>query len=181
MRVTTILNGKKVNEDSPEWIAFCKKTEGRFAEMCEARQAPGAHTDREFMRNVGVDQCRDNDLDPETFELYKKKAAAAGVNVAGKKYYGSLASHCGDKEAWCSDMHDVKKLAEKRGQYLRREDGVLVKSPVAVEPVDDGPYRVDDDVVDEFVGMEIQKNPDAAHENQTDLRERIRDEITPEE
>ncbi len=177
-----ILHGRKVAEDDPEWIAFCKRTDGNGKEMLETQTPPGAWTDRDFFKGKGTDQCRDNEMTEEDFAEYKAVANAAGVSTEGKTYIGSLARKVKDPEAWCSDFDDAKALARKRGDVDLFRGGIKVVSAKEPEnPPDEEPYAVADNVVNRMADEAIAMNPDIEHDiPREDLLDTIRENCTPE-
>ncbi len=108
MARTHKLNGRRVSEDSPEWKAFCERNSGGVAAICESGKFPGMQTDTTFMRGVGVNALRDNEMDEETYAAHKAKAARFGMSLEGGKYFGSMANGPLDLGAWQWDFNGVK-------------------------------------------------------------------------
>jgi len=178
MAYSVTLNGKKVSSDSPEWKAYSERTKHRFAEMCEARQAPGAKTDREFFKGVGHDPLRDNEMDEEVYSAHKAKAASMGMSIENKKYFGSLADGPLDMKAWRDDFGGVQKLAAEQGGTLDRR---TMEVTYEEQEVEEKPYAVADCVIERLADEQIAENPDLAHSDRTELEETIRADVTPED
>lgn len=125
----------------------------RWSDMMAHQQPPGARTDREFLRG----HCSGNQFEdtPHIGELYKKRAAAAGVDITGKVYYGTLAEYPGDPEAWVSGRGDVQRLCERKGWGC--EGAVNVKMRERENP----PPKIA--VAPDIVAAEVEKRMEHLH------------------
>jgi hypothetical protein len=88
-----------------------------FAEMCALQQPPGAvGTERAFLEG----HCCGNQFEGSESEgdVYRQMARDAGVSTTGKVFKGGLARFPGDPQAWISDMHDAKAIADKENMTV---------------------------------------------------------------
>lgn len=76
-------------------------------------------------------------------------ARAAGVDVAGAKYFPTLADEPGDPKAWLRDGTDIRKRAAEIGADV--DFGGRKFTAPRIEVADDKPYEVADDIVEREV------------------------------
>jgi hypothetical protein len=79
----------------------------------------------------------------------REKAAAAGVDVGGAKYFPTLAEEQGDPKAWLRDTTDISRRAAAIGADV--DFGGRKFSAPRIEVPDDTPYEVADDIVEKEV------------------------------
>jgi len=129
-------------------------TSHKLAEMFAFQEGPGLDTDTTFMAGRNEDPAGEG-WDHKTIgEVYRQKARKAGVSPSGKTYLGTLARYPGDPEAWVSGKGDVKRVVERRGWNC--DGAVKHKSPD--RPLqEDGPYRVNEKVLEREVKREARK------------------------
>lgn len=83
----------------------------------------GSSDQKRAARNRGLREMAEND--PDKFDQYKRQAAAAGVDIAGKTYNSGLAAYPGDPDGWVKDDNDIKSIARMKGIHVTKEDGEL--------------------------------------------------------
>jgi len=145
-----------------------------LAEMFALQSPPHtAGTDTVFLAG----HCNGNQFEKNEHigNMYRAEAAAAGVDVKGKVYLGGLAAYPGDPEAWVSGTGDVRRVCEQRGWGCR--GAVKVRSGEPVEPVPEIPLAPD--IVDAEVGKVLERTPNRKHIDVGDLREQVKDKLTP--
>ncbi len=130
-----------------------------IAEMLATRTFPGVKgTDAVFMegRKLGGQQFEKDapNIGPHHLAL----AEAAGVNVTGKYYSGTLARFPGDPRAWISGLGDVRRIAEER--QIGAVGAVSIDAPKYTDGyVPPERYKVDDSIVAERVDDIIGERP----------------------
>ena len=129
----------------------------RFAEMCALSQPPGTgQTDRAFLEGRNNMEWL-NKIPKRQADRMVAAAKAAGVNPAGKYYFGGIADKRGiyDPKAWVSDSSDVKKVAEERGMDV---DGAI-KHKSKNRPVATQKVALAQDIVDRETKYEQSRDP----------------------
>lgn len=98
-----------------------------MADMLAHQKPPGSRTDREFLRG----HCAGNQFEktPWIGDIYKRRAEAAGVDITGKVYYGTLAEYPGDPRAWITGRGDAQRLCEERGWGCEGAVNVKMREP----------------------------------------------------
>ena len=147
-----------------------------LAEMFALQCPPGmAGTDSAFLEG----HCNGSQFDGQEHigDMYRAEAAAAGVDVKGKVYLGSLAQYPGDPAAWVSGRGDVKRICEERGWGCR--GAVNVKAAEPLETPKDIPIA--SDIVDNQVGEILAHVPvrERPRVDVQDLREQVADRLKP--
>lgn len=92
----------------------------------------------------------------------------------GKVYLPQLASHPGDPKAYVSDTSDIRKVCQERNWST---DGVVKHKAVEMPPIPDVPIA--DDIVDKEIQTRIALDPSLADKDQRELREQVKEDITP--
>ena len=120
----------------------------RFAEMWQ--------TDRAFLEGRNNMEWL-NKLPKRQADRMVAAAKSAGVNPAGKYYFGGIADKRGiyDPKAWVSDSSEVKKVAEERGMDV---DGAI-KHKSKNRPVVTQKVALAQDIVDRETKYEQSKDP----------------------
>lgn len=67
----------------------------------------------------------DDPTDQKRTELYRKKAAEAGVSTTGKWYHPGLAVELGDPKAWVGSISDIMDVCKMRGWEASYSEGEL--------------------------------------------------------
>ena len=139
-----------------------------FAAMCALRQAPGSkNTDRAFCE--GAQRQMDSMCDVNKKAIYER-AKAAGINIQGKFYKGSLGSY-DDPAAWVSTADDVLAVAKEKNLSV---EGVINYKSVAKDPTPKKKVRLAPDLVRGAVDRLLKQEPDTAEKvrrNPKSLRE----------
>lgn len=143
----------------------------RLAEMLACAQPPQAQTDREFLEG----RCNGNDFEkmPALGDLYRRRAASAGVDVTGKVYLPGLAEFPGDPEAWVSGRGDVQDVCERKGLGCPQ----LHIKPQVSEPAPE--ISVADDLVAEHAERRIEANPSLAERPRAEVLAETKAQIQP--
>jgi len=147
----------------------CNKT------MFETRAVHvGLKTDTAFMSGSNDGFGNDN----TSRQIALKRAEAAGVSVAGKRFCPGLVDTQGDDQfdpnAWISSKSEAKKRCEEKGW---KSDELGVK-PRLDEP-DGKPYRVCDELVSEEIEERLGDQTVSGKE-MADLRETVTNELSGE-
>ena len=144
-----------------------------LAEMFASRKTPAIRTDATFLQgHINGNQFEKT---PWLGDVYKKEAVAAGINITGKVYLSQLASYPGDPQAWVSGRGDVQRVCEERGWGCAGSVNVRAQE-ADTEPKD---MPVADDIVDARTAEVLAGVPDPMHVDVADLREQVREHITP--
>lgn len=190
MAVVTKINGKVVSQQ--ELDAWHERRVDLFGKdwfdpaKWERRSLPKIRTGKTFNRGKATAH---HGFDKDTWAIVKRKARRAGVSLEGKTYYGQLARGSCDLRAFCSDESEVMKLAEIRARELgdvlnvHMPDGTVRKFGQPAKPVEKPKkYEVAEDIVDRYATYRSLDNPGLAtnEKEYLDLKEVIREEITPE-
>ena len=110
-------------------------------------KVPGIRTSKRFRARYGSDDGFGKDQRARRYA--RRRAAAAGVSTAGKRYEPQLADYLGDPRAWIDGPDDIKRICRKRGWAC--DGAVSVAAPKYVDVPDDKPYRVAEDLVQKHV------------------------------
>jgi hypothetical protein len=140
-----------------------------IAEMCALRQSPGTnYTDQAFMEGIATREPFEHS--PEYAAMAKRKAKAAGVSTAGKRYFHSLAECPGDPKAWVGDTGEMKRRIEQIG--FTHDDGGLVnvKRPKYQPEPKKAPVR--ESIVQREMAKEIARNPGLV-KKKNEVREKV--------
>ena len=149
--------------------------DSKFAEMCALMQPPGTgQSERAFMEGRNNGEWLNKLPRPQAMRMLKA-AREAGVDPAGKYYFGGIADKRGifDPKAWVSDAHDVKRVAEERGLDVEGS----VKHRSSGRPADknqDVPLAAD--IVKRETAHELLKDPSLSKK---EARRKAIDNVTP--
>lgn len=141
-----------------------------MANMLAVRRAPGARTDREFLR--GHHSGSQFASDPTTGNEYSRIAKAAGVSPTGKVYKSSLARFPGDPLAWVTGRGDVKRRCVQEGWSC--EGAVTHK----VAPRQAPSIPLAQDIVDQHADQIIADDPSKATKRK-EVEAEVREKHTP--
>ena len=145
-----------------------------LADMLASHSFPGCKgLDRNFLQGRPLSGGQFDET-PMVGRHHIAKAEAAGVNVVGKLYNGTLARFPGDPEAWVDSLHDVKTICERRGWSAEGAIHVAASLDSDQEP---GPYRVADDLVDDHVAQVLDERPELAP-RALEIREEVRGRLS---
>jgi hypothetical protein len=167
------INGRDVTEE--EFRAA--GTPGRLEEMLAARSPPMSNTDREFLEGRGG--CHDQFQGSPQGEFYRRAAAAAGVDTAGRVYLSSLAAYPGDPVAWVSGRGDVRRVCEERGWGCRGAVDVPVRAEEPAPAVPLAPDILAREAAARVAAAEAQAGGPLAPREAADLAGRAAAELTP--
>lgn len=146
-------------------------TSHALAEMFALAQPPMSNTDREFLE--GHCNGRQFEKTPQIGDLYRRQAAAAGVDPTGKVYVSGLARFPGDPHAWVGGRGDVAATCEANGWACRGSVTVKGEPPPPVE------VGVADDLVAEHAERAIESDPSLAERPRGEVLAETRDRIKP--
>lgn len=145
-----------------------------MAEVIAFRQAPGLHTDTQFVRDVrtpfGLSDTPAN-------RVIAAKLRKAGADQSGV-YMGALAKRTGDPHAVVRGRDDIKKVCGKRGwscegtvNVSANRDNFDPGKPVGVAP----------DLIERRLRQEASKDPSivSTKKKANEARKRIRERIKP--
>lgn len=172
-------DGKDRGRFLHRWAHYCEcRHEGtghKLSLMFALQKPPMSNTDREFLEG----HCNGNQFEgcPELGELYRREAAAVGVDVTGKVYLSGLAEYPGDPRAWVSGRADVEAVCQERGWGCK--GAVNIKAAELAEAPKSTPIA--DDIVEDRVLDILEEMPegDAAKVDVVELREKVTEELTP--
>lgn len=174
IRTLKKIDGQLVWEP-PYTDAELKAKRSLFGDMCQSRIAPGGNgTDRTFMNDRDVRNHGLNDrMPPWMAEMYVRQAKAAGIDIAGKVYKGSLADGRGPAcpDAWVGSTSDVLSVAKRRG--LRVEGIVNYDDGIEPEPTPDVPMA--EDLIQDKARQFIAADPNWKRKKPQELREAVID------
>lgn len=147
----------------------------RMAEMLACRLPPGTKgTDSAFM------QGRNNGEQLDGMDWWSRKqlisqAKAAGVDINGKVYVGSIADGRmgGDPDAWVSGSADVLRACKKKG--LNCEGSVNYTAP---PPPPSKPKKLSEQAISRLMKQYIKRDP-SEKKDLKKLREKVIDKHTP--
>lgn len=138
--------------------------------------APTIRTNDTFMRGKKCGAFLD--MTPEIQEECLAAARKAGVNPNGKFYYGQVARFDNDPLAWCGSDSDV--LARARALKVKIElNGRVYDYRERKEEPKPEAYEVAPDIVERYAQMQIDDNPDMTPTEQQQLKESLRENMTP--
>lgn len=150
----------------------------KFAEMLALQQPPGVKgTNDQFMRGkmCGEQFDMDNPMQRMVLERYRAKAKAAGVSIEGKYYYADVADEEGDPKAWFASRDDLAAYVRSRGWSCEQ---LGIRGP-EVE-VEDSPYCVSDEIVQEEIEKIRLEHPEAGAtpREYADLQDELRRKLS---
>lgn len=153
MKVTRKINGRVVTER--QWQAHFARRASIFGDPCERMLAecapPPIRTNDTFMR---------------------------GKRTNSRSYYGQLADFPGDERAWCADDSDVLRRAKELKIKIELK-GVTHDFREKYTEIQERPYRVADDLVQEEVAARLEETGPLPATELSQLTEQVRREITP--
>lgn len=133
-----------------------------LAEMFALASPPNSSSEREFL--MARENGRQFEKEPKVGDLYRKIAKQAGVDVTGKVYEPQLADYPGDPRAWFSGRSEIKQRCEEEGHGC---DGIVGVQPRRREHKG---VDVADDIVENAVATQIEKNPALREKPLAELR-----------
>ena len=120
--------------------------------------------------------------DNRSRQFAKRKAEAAGVSTAGKRFCQELCpvGESFSPSAWVSDRDDVKKVCEQHGFGLHG-NGMNLPDP-EIDTTPQAPYVADDLVTEEAKRTaEFEYGGDVTPTEFAQLKEQTRERVTPKE
>lgn len=136
-----------------------------FVAMSLLRRAPGARTDREFLRGR------------EVKDYQAKAAMKAGVSVGGKVHMRGLGPAT-DPKSWVSSRDDVLRVAQERRLRIKDDDDNVLYEPPPTRD-DAKPTALHPRIVKEVMAEKVAQNPALAKDKEK-LREQVMYERAPE-
>lgn len=147
-------------------------TSPKLAEMFALGIPPMSNSDREYLEG----RCNGNQFESQPWvgDLYRRRAADAGVSTTGMVYEPQLADYPGDPSAWVSGRGDVQRVCEERGWGCR---GAVTTKRREEAP---GPeIDVADDIVEETVVRRVEKDPSLGERPLLEVMHETKDQIKP--
>ena len=188
MSVVYKINGKTVTkQEADRWFSRRKELFGadRFDFSKWNGQVPAIRTDDTFMRGKKDQSSLNQEFDDVATQDARKKASLAGVSTTGKFYYGSLADHANDPEAWCGSASEVIALAKRKKAKIELNGRTHDFREKYRDPPQQNGYEVAKDIVDREVKSEMNKRfgKQAARvsaKERQEIKEQVRKAVTSE-
>lgn len=178
MSYTETVNGRKLsNRAMRQWEKNRREVFGVVPPWECPGSAPAIRTNDTFMRDKKHGGFLE--MAPDDQQEALRAAAEAGVSTTGKFYYGQVARFPRDPKAWCGSDSEV--LARAKALKLRIElNGRTYdyRQKYQEEPKADR-YEVAPDIVERYSQMAIEDHPDLTPKEQQELKESMREEMTP--
>ena len=146
-----------------------------FAEMAALQSPPGTKaSERAFLEGRQNGEWL-NRLPPAQAKRMLAAARSAGVNPAGKYYFGGIADKRGiyDPKAWISDASDVKRVAEERGLDV---EGAVTHKASGRTFGKNRDVPLAKDIVERETAKELLKDPSLSKKA---ARQKAKDRCTP--
>lgn len=156
----------------------CRRTSSHaFAEMLALRSAPALQTDTRWLARKLEAQRREINPESLTGSTLLESARESGISVEGRVYEPGLAEYPNDPRAFVESRAECYARAEELGLDL--EGALEYKCTRRIEPKEEGPYRIDDDLLEEHYEDAIENEPHLA--KKADFKEELQARLSGEE